>query len=568
LTHARERGADYRGFVKPEPANNSEQDWLRARLLAASTLVLILAACGGGGSSTSLADLQPQSARATRPAACSYAHVWVTVSSVRVLRDDSGTQHWQDIALASPQRIDLLATSGGVLQALGAAPLQAGHYTQLRLLLADTGNSVQPTGGAEAALNVPSGTSSGLKLVGDITVASGAAADVVLDGFDPCAAIVVTGNGAYSLQPEAEVRMQPVAQAGAEVPGPFGWVIPVPGGGWAVASQAGANFPWTLQRFDASGSPVSTASGLSTGVNIATSFAALTGGGYAAVWLDYAPAPGSYNVMTRTWDAAGNPLSAPTAVALVMVGKLGHPAALPQIAALTAGGYVIVWGLPPTDDGIYAQRFTASGTAAAPAVRATDSGTGSLGVTGLTSGGYLVTWGRFGSSSGGVQAFSAADAPVGPVQSAGSNGDGAGPPIPAVRALAGGGAVMAWQAAGEHLMMQQVAADGTPVTPAQIVDDQTASPTYSYIAIGALPDGGSVIAWVEGSNTYARRYLASGAPAGPQTQVNLVTTSMGAIVGVAVHADGTFEIHWVGTRPDATSPTMYVRTFPSGALVG
>jgi hypothetical protein len=100
------------------------------------------------------------------------------------------------------------------------------------------------------------------------------------------------------------------------------------------------------------------------------------------------------------------------------------------------------------------------------------------------------------------------------------------------------------------------------------VDDQTANPIFAVIGVGALADGGSLIAWsqVDG-NVYARRYLPSGAPAGPQTKINLVTTSANRPVGVAVRDDGSFGIHWTGVGSDGVRRT-YVRTFASGSLAG
>lgn len=541
---------------------------VRAAALALA-LPLFLAACGGGSPSspTAMGTLEAQSAivAAAAPSSCSYSHVWVTVTAVRVLRDDAGAQRWQDISLTAARRIDLLSP-GGVLQALGVAPLQAGHYTQVRLVLGANGNTVQPAGGAETALKVPGGAASGLKLMGDITVQPGAVSDLALDGFDACTAIASTGKGSYNLKPEAPARMEPVAQAGPEVAGADGEVIPLPAGGWVLAAHSGTS--WSLQHYGATGNATGSPAYVSIGSDIAPSFAALAGGGYAAVWLMQTSTLDVYQVTTQAWDTNGVALSPATNVALVNPGKLSHPPALPKIAALAGGGYVLVWGLPPSDDGVYAQRFTASGAAAAPAVRVVESGTGSLGAAALPAGGYVVTWGRLSSTSGGAQAFSAADVPLAAMQSAGSNGDGGGPPIPVVRALAGGGAVIAWQAVGQHLMMQQVAADGTPVTAAQIVDDLTASPIFASIAIGALPDGGSVIAWTQSGGVYARRYLASGAPAGPQTKINLVTTSAGTPVGVAVRADGSFEIHWTGLLPTETVRRTYVRTFPAGSLAG
>jgi hypothetical protein len=284
------------------------------------------------------------------------------------------------------------------------------------------------------------------------------------------------------------------------------------------------------------------------------------------VWLNSTTTNGVNQVMTQAWDAAGNALSAATPVALVHPGGNGPPV-LPKIAALTGGGYVITWGQPPGDTSVFAQRYTSAGVAAAAPVLVTATGRGSLGLTALASGGYLVAWGQSGAATGDVQAYSAADVPVGPVQAAGSNGDGGGPPIPVLRGLTGGGAVIVWQAALQHLMMQAVDATGAPLTAPQVVDDLVASPIYSSIAIGAMPDGSFVVAWTEGGNAYARRYSASGTALGPQVKINMVTTGVGGPTGIAVLADGSFQVHWSVTAGDGTR-TWYVRTFPAGASLG
>jgi hypothetical protein len=287
------------------------------------------------------------------------------------------------------------------------------------------------------------------------------------------------------------------------------------------------------------------------------------------VWFEHTATPGVEQVYTRAWDAQGQPLSAPTPVSLSDPGRLDGPAEVPTLAALAGGGYVVIWGLPPTDDGVWAQRFTAAGAPAAPPVQVVETSNGSIGVAALAAGGYVVTWGRLGASdTGGVQAFSANDERLASIQSAGSNGAGGGPPIPVDRGLLGGGAVTVWQALREHIHVQQLTADGTPLGAPQIVDDQTANPIFAVIGVGALADGGSLIAWsqVDG-NVYARRYLPSRAPAGPQTKINLVTTSANRPVGVAVRDDGSFEIHWTGVGSDGVRRT-YVRTFASGSLAG
>ena len=181
--------------------------WLLALGAAAA-----LAACGGGGGDAVVTGTNGTVRVALTDApSCGYDHVWVTVEKVRVSQSATAADAdagWSDITLAAPKRIDLLALSNGVLEELGTAPVPAGHYNQLRLVLASNGtgasalaNSVQPTGGSETALTTPSATQSGLKLRANFDVAAGQTADLVLD-FDACRSIVKAGNsGQYLLKP-------------------------------------------------------------------------------------------------------------------------------------------------------------------------------------------------------------------------------------------------------------------------------------------------------------------------------------------------------------------------------
>jgi len=105
-------------------------------------------------------------------------------------------------------RIDLLNLTNGALLSLGEAPLSAGTYQQVRLVLAANGsappwaNSVVLTSTAtETALKTPSGQQSGYKIIGPFTVQAGTLVDLVLD-FNACKSIVVAGaSGKYLLKP-------------------------------------------------------------------------------------------------------------------------------------------------------------------------------------------------------------------------------------------------------------------------------------------------------------------------------------------------------------------------------
>jgi hypothetical protein len=188
-----------------------------SRWLAVIGAAAALAACGGGGGSDGAVATGAGTLRvALTDAPSCYQHVYVTVQKVRVHQSatagdtDAG---WSDLTLAAPQRIDLVSLSNGVLQELGSTPLPAGHYQQVRLVLADNAgsgasamaNSVQPNGGAETALDTPSAMQSGLKLRADFDVAAGQMADLVLD-FDACKSIVQAGNsGKFILKPVISV---------------------------------------------------------------------------------------------------------------------------------------------------------------------------------------------------------------------------------------------------------------------------------------------------------------------------------------------------------------------------
>jgi hypothetical protein len=93
--------------------------------------------------------------------------------------------------------------------------LEAGHYTQLRLVLVPNGNNANPPfnnsvvlsgppPSAEIPLDTPSAVQSGIKLIHQITVNSGQRVDLLID-FDACKSIVHTGSGKYKLKPVIKV---------------------------------------------------------------------------------------------------------------------------------------------------------------------------------------------------------------------------------------------------------------------------------------------------------------------------------------------------------------------------
>lgn len=107
---------------------------------------------------------------------------------------------------------DLLSLRNGVLATLAAAPIPAGHYTQVRLKLGAGSNVV--VNGETHDLKVPSGMQSGYKLIGNFDVPAGGAVDVAVD-FDASRSVIHNGAGAYLLKPTARVVVMPVATTGS-----------------------------------------------------------------------------------------------------------------------------------------------------------------------------------------------------------------------------------------------------------------------------------------------------------------------------------------------------------------
>ena len=176
--------------------------------------VLIMAGCSSkssNGSSTAAPGTLGVSL--TDAPACGFDAVNVTVSKVRVHQSSSATEtdaDWHDITLDPARKINLLDLTNGTLESLGETPLQAGHYTQLRLVLAENtsssvANSVVLSGTTtEIELVTPSAAKSGIKLINEFDVASGQRVDLVLD-FDACKSVVTRGNGSYGLKPVIKV---------------------------------------------------------------------------------------------------------------------------------------------------------------------------------------------------------------------------------------------------------------------------------------------------------------------------------------------------------------------------
>lgn len=205
---------------------------------------LPLASCGGGGSGGGVGTL---STALTDASSDMYQAVYVTIVRVEVHAASGGG--WQTVANPNAT-YNLLELVNGVRETLGIAQLDAGHYTQMRLVLGDTpdaginilslphpfANYVIDLSDTVQELTVPSGMTTGVKLVNGFDIMPNETTELILD-FDAMQSVVIAGSsGKYQLKPTIKVLD---SEAGAIVSGVVTTpgAPPIPLGGTLVTAQ-------------------------------------------------------------------------------------------------------------------------------------------------------------------------------------------------------------------------------------------------------------------------------------------------------------------------------------------
>jgi len=198
-----------------------------------------------GSDSSSSTSTGTLSVYMTDAPANSLEAVYVTIDEVAVhkaeeeVSDDNGGQgsrgedgDWQ--VVASPQKtFNLLELVNGAMAELGTSELEAGHYTQMRLMLGENPDSglninneshqhanyvIEKDGTEQKKLFVPSGYQTGIKLVHGFDMIADQPAELLLD-FDASRSVVLRGNevsnNGYLLKPTIKIvesRSYPMVQ--------------------------------------------------------------------------------------------------------------------------------------------------------------------------------------------------------------------------------------------------------------------------------------------------------------------------------------------------------------------
>ncbi|MBI2345497.1 MAG: DUF4382 domain-containing protein [Deltaproteobacteria bacterium] len=140
--------------------------------------------------------------------------VYVTVAEVQVNASAEAEAGWKT-ALKPSKTVNLLELRNGLRAGLGITELDAGHYSQLRLILGSQADSsvnmqgqahafanyVITADGAAHELKLASETQTGIKIVQGFDIAANETTELLLD-FDAHASIVLAGkSGQYVLKP-------------------------------------------------------------------------------------------------------------------------------------------------------------------------------------------------------------------------------------------------------------------------------------------------------------------------------------------------------------------------------
>lgn len=239
----------------------------------------------------------------------------------------------------------------------------------------------------------------------------------------------------------------------------------------------------------------------------------------------------------------------------------------PAVAMDSTGEYVIVWKSLAQDDpnyGIYAQRYSKAGAPVGAQFRVNsytrdDASDPAVAMDAL--GNFVVTWtsATLDGSGAGVyaQRFSAAGTAIGTqfrVNTATSHDQ----KTPSVAMDGAGAFVISWEsylqgAKNYGVYAQRFTAAGAAAGGEFLVTTQTIG-NHSSVAIDSAGD--FVISWQSYGNAnaqqaiYAQRYNAAGAPIGTQFKVNSFTTFANKYPSVGMDSAGDFTITWESSGPD------------------
>ena len=312
--------------------------------------------------------------------------------------------------------------------------------------------------------------------------------------------------------------------------------------------------------------------------------ARLKDGSFVIVWQSLGEDGSGYGVYGQRYSALGTRLGGEFPVNTFPTGDQRDP----SVAALTGGGFVVVWASANEDTsgfGVYGQRFTASGARSGCEFRVNTFNPGDQrdpSVAGLSGGGFVVAWASANEDTSGFgvygQEFTAAGAHVGsqfPVNTF-KTGDQR---EPSVAGLTGGGFVVTWASANQDTSGFGVYGQRFDAAAARVASEFRVN-TFKTgdqrePSVAGLTVGGFVVTWASanqdtsGFGVYGQRYGVSGARSGTEFRVNTFKLHDQRQPSVAALIGGGFVTVWSSAGEDGSGTGIYGQRFTAaGAPTG
>jgi len=305
------------------------------------------------------------------------------------------------------------------------------------------------------------------------------------------------------------------------------------------------------------------------------------GGGFVVVWQSQYQDGSSYGVFGQRFAATGAPLGAEFRVNTYTPLFQGEP----SVGGMDGSGtFVVVWQSGPGQDGsqggIFGQRYAASGAPLAGEFRVNTYTTGHQSLPSAAvslSGSFVVVWRSADGSAYGVlgQRFAVSGVPLGPEFRVNTYTAQAQTPT-GVATDAVGNFVVVWQSPQDGSLSgvfgQRYAVSGAPVGPEFQVNTYTLDDQVNA-AVDMDGAGNFVVVWQsrgqDGSSDgiFGQRYASTGAPLGGEFRVNTSTPGSQYTPAVATDASGNFVVTWSG-YDGSSNGTFGQRFASSGGPLG
>jgi hypothetical protein len=347
---------------------------------------------------------------------------------------------------------------------------------------------------------------------------------------------------------------------------------------WSSSAQDGSGYGVFGQRYASAGDPLGPefqVNTYTTGLQFSPSVAGGAAGSVIVVWYSALQDGSGFGIVGRRYSNAGTPLGPEFTVNTYTTGGQVEP----MVASDGVGNFVVAWNDDAQDGsgwGVSARRYSSTGTPLGPEFRVNTSTTGHQlypSVAAESGGNFVVVWSGLGDGSDyGIfgQRYSPTGAPSGPefrVNTYTSSRQW----HASVAANPAGGFTVVWASnlqdgSSYGIFGQRYAAGGAPLGPEFRVNTYTSSYQLSP-AVAADASGDFVVIWSSdqdgsGRGIFGQRYLASGAPFGPEFRINSYTIGTQLDPRVAVTTAGDFVVVWAsGNDQDGSGYGIFGQRF-------